>query len=120
MSNSPATSNPSAGQGAERPAFQLSVYDSKYDGRKTATGTVYRHWKGLTCASNNPKHKGKVLRITWKGKTLDLKVTDTGGDKRLGYSRIDISGKAMLFFVPSWNRKDKGAPLLKNAEVTVL
>jgi len=100
--------------------MELSVYHSKYDGRVTKYSRTYSHWNGTTCASNNPAHKMKVLRVTYKGKSIDLLCIDTGGDKRLGYTRLDISGKAMKFFAPKWNGKDKGAPLLKGATVQVV
>ena len=100
--------------------MELSVYHSKYDGGVTKYGRTYSHWHGTTCASNNPAHKMKVLRVTYKGKSLDVLCIDTGGDKRLGYTRLDISGKAMKFFAPKWNGKDKGAPLLKEAKVVKL
>lgn len=100
--------------------MELSVYASKYDGRVTRYGRTYDHWHGLTCASNNPAHKNRTLKVTYKGKSLTLMVTDTGGDKRLGYTRLDISGKAMKYFSPKWNGKDRGAPLLKGATVEVV
>jgi len=100
--------------------MELSVYASRYDGRVTKYSRTYSHWNGTTCASNNPAHKMKVLRVTYKGKSIDLLCIDTGGDKRLGYTRLDISGKAMKFFAPKWNGKDKGAPLLKGATVQVV
>lgn len=100
--------------------LELSVYHSKYDGRITRWGRTYNHWGDMTCASNNPAHKNKVLRVTYGKLTATLFCNDTGGDKRLGYSRLDISGKAMKFFAPKWNGKDKGAPLLKGASVEVV
>lgn len=105
---------------AQKLTLDLSVYDSKYDGRITRWGRTYNHWGDMTCASNNPAHKNKVLRVTYGKKSATLFCNDTGGDKRLGYTRLDISGKAMKFFAPKWNGKDKGAPLLKGATAQVV
>lgn len=99
--------------------MELSVYHSKYHGRGTKYGRRYDHYKGFTCASNNPEHKLKILRVTWNGKRLNALCTDTGGDKRLGYTRLDLSGGAMRFFAPKWNGKNEGAPLLRGAKVEV-
>lgn len=99
---------------------ELSVYSTKYHNHKTRWGYRYDHYKGYTCASNNPAHKLKTIRFTWKGKTLDVFCNDTGGDKQLGYSRMDLSGAAMKFFVPKWNGSEKTAPLLKGATMEVL
>ena len=60
---------------------RATFYHDKYDGRKTASGSVFRQ-SAMTCASN--VHKlGSMLRVTNKenGKSVIVKVTDTGGFK---------------------------------------
>ena len=55
-----------------------------WDGRKTASGEVFRTY-GLTTASNSHK-MGTMLRVTnvVNGKSVVVKVTDTGGFAKYG------------------------------------
>lgn len=98
---------------------ELSVYHSMYDGRMTACGQRYDHWGKPTAAANDLKC-GTRLKVTWGDKSLIVTVNDTGSDPKLGGKRIDLSGYAMKHFRPSWNGKNKNAPLLKGATVEVM
>lgn len=57
---------------------KASFYHDKYNGRKTADGSVF-YQTALTCASNVYK-LGSLLRVTntENGKSVTVKVTDTG------------------------------------------
>lgn len=71
---------------------KASYYNNKYDGRKTASGEIFKQ-DSLTCASN--KHPlGTVIKVTntKNGRSVDVKVNDRLSKK---YSeRIDLSKKA--------------------------
>jgi hypothetical protein len=69
---------------AQKLTLELSVYHSKYDGRITRWGRTYNHFGDMTCASNNPKHKNKVLRVTYGKLSATLFCNAPGGHKRLG------------------------------------
>ena len=58
-----------------------TFYHDKYDGRVAADRSIFRQ-SALTCASNVHK-MGSILRVTNKenGKSVIVKVTDTGGFK---------------------------------------
>ena len=73
-----------------------SFYNDKYEGRKTANGTIFRQ-SGLTCASNVYK-MGTKLRVTNKesGKSVIVTVND-----RMGASRIVDLSKAAFSQIAS-------------------
>ena len=58
-----------------------SFYHDKYDGRRAANGSIFRQSEA-TCASNVYR-LGSKLKVTNKenGKSVVVKVTDTGGFK---------------------------------------
>lgn len=60
---------------------KASFYHDKYNGRKTADGSVF-YQTAPTCASNVYK-LGSLLRVTntENGKSVTVKVTDTGAFK---------------------------------------
>lgn len=95
----------------------FSVYATRYHGRNAADGKPYNHY-GRTVASN--RHKlGTVLMLEWKGRRVMVKVTDRM-DKRLGKSRIDLSGQAFKDLMPKYDLTDKTATLLKDGKFAVV
>lgn len=78
-----------------------SFYHDKYDGRKAANGSIFRQSEA-TCASNIYK-LGSKLRVTNKenGKSVIVKVTDTGGFKM---PRIVDLSKSAFSSIASLNR----------------
>ncbi|MFA7347327.1 MAG: septal ring lytic transglycosylase RlpA family protein [Desulfurivibrionaceae bacterium] len=80
--------------------FDLTVYSKRlFQGRPTFTGERYDHAKLSAASRDHPM--GSVLRITFKGRTLDLRVNDKINPRYKG-RRIDLSGAA-------WTRLSKGA-----------
>lgn len=67
-----------------------SWYGGYHNGRKTASGEVYREHL-MTCASNSHKF-GTKLRVTnpKTGKSVIVKVNDTGGFSKYG-RLLDLS-----------------------------
>lgn len=88
----------------------FSVYATRYHGRIAANGKPYNH-NALTCASN--RHKlGTKLELEWGGNRVTVTVTDRM-DKRLGKSRIDLSGAAYKTLDPRmYDMTDATAGLL--------
>lgn len=95
----------------------FSVYATRYHGRTAANGKPYNH-RDRTVASN--RHKlGTTLVLEWKGRKTTVVVTDRM-DRRLGKSRIDLSGQAFKDLHPSYDMTDKTATLLKDGKFTVV
>lgn len=71
-------------------AATASFYGSKFHGKKTASGEVFDMNK-MTTASNSHK-MGTKLKVTNKanGKSVIVKVNDTGGFKKYGRT-LDLS-----------------------------
>lgn len=71
-------------------ACTASWYGGQFHGRKTASGAVFNQ-HGLTAASNSHK-MGTNLRVTnvVNGKSVKVKVTDTGGFGKYGRC-LDLS-----------------------------
>lgn len=67
-----------------------SYYGGKFHGRTTASGEVFNKW-AMTTASNSHK-MGTKLEVTNKanGKSVIVKVNDTGGFKKYGRT-LDLS-----------------------------
>ena len=72
-----------------------SWYGKPFHGRKTASGEVF-NMNAMTCASNTHKMGTKLL-VTNKenGKSVVVKVNDTGGFKKYGRT-LDLSKGAFL------------------------
>lgn len=88
----------------------FSVYATRYHGRAAADGKPYNH-NALTCASN--RHPlGAILELEWQGRTVRVTVTDRM-DKRLGRSRLDLSGAAYKMLQPAYDLTDRTAGLLR-------
>lgn len=71
-------------------AATASWYGGKFHGRTTASGEVFNKW-AMTTASNSHK-MGTKLKVTNKanGKSVIVKVNDTGGFKKYGRT-LDLS-----------------------------
>lgn len=71
-------------------AATASWYGGKFHGRLTASGEKYDKW-AMTAASNSHK-MGTKLEVTNKanGKSVIVKVNDTGGFKKYGRT-LDLS-----------------------------
>lgn len=67
-----------------------SYYGGKFHGRTTASGETFNKW-AMTTASNSHK-MGTKLEVTNKanGKSVIVKVNDTGGFKKYGRT-LDLS-----------------------------
>ena len=89
--------NPSAWRPVE-----ITVYDARYDGHGTASGTVYRHKTCRTAATtsrgayNRPQAPfGSVWEVRYKGRTVRVTITDTGSRRPRGAAIwLDLSGRA--------------------------
>lgn len=80
--------------------FDLTVYSRKlFQGETTFSGERYDHGKLSAASHDHPM--GSILRITFKGRSLDLRVNDKINRRYKG-ERIDLSGAA-------WTRLSKGA-----------
>lgn len=88
----------------------ISVYATRYHGRKAANGSRYHHER-LTCASNNHPF-GTRLELRYKGRTVVVTVTDRM-DRKLGRTRIDLSGAAFRALHPGYKMTDKTGTLLR-------
>ena len=88
----------------------LSVYAVRYHGRTAANGSRYDHER-LTCASNRHPF-GTKLELRYKGRTITVTVTDRM-DRRLGVTRIDLSGAAFKALNPAYDMTDRTGTLLK-------
>ena len=71
-------------------AATASYYGGKFHGRTTASGELF-NMNAMTCASNTHKMGTKLL-VTNKenGKSVVVKVNDTGGFKKYGRT-LDLS-----------------------------
>lgn len=64
----------------------MTYYADRFEGRKTASGEVYRHSE-MTAASRKLPF-GTWVSVSWQGKTVVVKINDRGGPKDNG---IDLS-----------------------------
>lgn len=85
-----------AGCGAGRTAFtqtgQASYYADKFNGRKTASGSIYRASKRT--AAHNTLPFGTVVRVTNQRNHRSVKVTVTDRGPHAKGRIIDLSRKA--------------------------
>jgi hypothetical protein len=88
----------------------FSVYATRYHGRTAADGSRYHHER-FTCASNNHP-KGTMLECRYKGRVVRVRVTDRM-DRRLGVTRIDLSGAAFRALNPRYDMTDTTGTLLR-------
>ena len=73
----------------------VSWYGNQFHGRKTASGETFNQW-GLTTASNSHKLGTKLLVINpSNGKSVTVRVTDTGGFSKYGRT-LDLSKGAFM------------------------
>ena len=67
---------------ANADVLKTSFYHQGFIGKRTASGEVFRPDKA-TAASN--KHKfGTILRLSYKGESVNVCINDTGGFKKYG------------------------------------
>ncbi len=66
-----------------------SYYCCEHHGRKTASGSTFNQ-NALTAAMASRKHLGERYRVTYKGKSVVVDITDTGGFAKYG-RLIDLS-----------------------------
>lgn len=92
-----------------------TVYDQDLDGRKTASGQVYRHW-GVSAASNDWK-LGTKATVSFQGRSVTVTINDRMARRFTG-KRIDLSGGAMRVLQPGY-RGDK-TPLKMEVSVEIL
>jgi rare lipoprotein A len=77
----------------------VSYYGRGFHGKKTASGEVFNQ-NAMTAASNSHK-MGTKLKVTnvATGKSVIVKINDTGGFSRLG-RRLDLSQGAFAKIAP--------------------
>jgi rare lipoprotein A len=91
----------------------VSWYGADYDGRRTASGSIFDHRK-LTCASWDYKF-GTKLKLTHGPRFVVVEVTDRGPAKRLLKTRqLDLSREAFSRLA------DPDAGILKNVKIEVM
>lgn len=71
-----------------------SYYADSFNNKKTATGTIFSNAK-LTAASLRYKLNSKV-RVTYKNKSIIVKITDLGGNGCLDLSQAAFKSLAPL------------------------
>jgi rare lipoprotein A len=71
---------------------QASYYADKFEGRKTASGTIY--WAGKRTAAHNTLPFGTVVRVTNPRNHRSIKVTVTDRGPHAKGRIIDLSKKA--------------------------
>lgn len=81
-------------------AVEVSVYSSKYHGRRTASSARYDHRRGLTAATSRHGRRpalpfGSTWEVEYKGRRVVVTITDTGSYKpRRARYWLDLSGEA--------------------------
>lgn len=76
-----------------------SWYGNEHHGRKTASGSTFNQW-AMTAAMPSRKHLGERYRVTYQGKSVVVKITDTGSFAK--YNRIiDLSRGAFAQLAPT-------------------
>lgn len=66
-----------------------SWYGHEHHGRRTASGAVFDQW-ALTAAMPDRAEMGRSYRVTYRGRSVVVRITDLGPHKRLGRI-IDLS-----------------------------
>lgn len=79
---------PSRGAECDK-AGKASFYCCEHHGRRTASGAIFDQW-AMTAAMPSPRHLGERWRVTYKGKSVVVKITDVGPAKHLNRV-IDLS-----------------------------
>ncbi len=74
---------------AEQVCGVASWYGNEHHGRRTASGAIFNQW-AMTAAMPSRSHLGERWRVTYKGKSVTVKITDVGPAKRL-HRVIDLS-----------------------------
>lgn len=91
---------------------EVSTYARRFDGRRTASGEIYRHDKDMTAAtvraenSLKPRVKfGTHVEIrSQHGRTIVVKINDTGSYRPSGVKQwFDLSGLAWKSLYPETN-----------------
>lgn len=77
------------GMAAEHRCGTASWYGFEHHGRRTASGEVFDQW-GMTAAAPSRKYLGERWRVTYRGKSVVVRITDTGGFAKYGRI-IDLS-----------------------------
>lgn len=73
---------------AEPKSATASWYGSQFHGRKTASGEVF-NMHAMTTAHNSLPF-GTVVKVSYKGKSANVRVNDTGGFAKYG-RQFDLS-----------------------------
>jgi hypothetical protein len=79
---------------------EISVYSSRYDGRRTASGEAYRHNTGHTAATTISHGrwalpKGSTWEVEYRGRRIIVRVNDVGSTRpHLARHWLDLSGRA--------------------------
>jgi rare lipoprotein A len=76
-------------RGAEKICGVASWYGGLHHGRKTASGETFNQW-AMTAAMPSLARMGETWRVTFKRKSVDVKITDFGPHKSLNRV-IDLS-----------------------------
>lgn len=67
----------------------VSWYGEDHHGKRTASGAVFNQW-AMTAAMPSRSQLGRVYRVTSGGKSVTVKITDTGGFAKYGRG-MDLS-----------------------------
>lgn len=70
-------------------AGKASWYGDEHHGRKTASGAIFDQW-AMTAAMPNRTEMGRWYRVTYRDRSVVVKITDLGPHKRLKRA-IDLS-----------------------------
>lgn len=68
---------------------EASWYGPAHHGRTTASGERFDQW-AMTAARPSRRDLGKVYRVTYRGRSVRVRINDTGGFARYGRI-IDLS-----------------------------
>lgn len=68
---------------------KASYYGPGFHGKRTASGEVFDQ-RALTAAMPSRKHLGERYRVTYKGRSVIVRITDTGDFAKYGRI-IDLS-----------------------------
>lgn len=78
---------------------KVSWYGGHHEGRKTASGEVFRS-AGLTAAMMGRQHFGEKWRVTYGGRSVVVRVNDTGDFAKYGRG-MDLSKAAFAKLAPT-------------------
>lgn len=101
-------------------SYDASVYSAHLKGSRQATSRFGRYDpKALTCATGTQFPIGTHLKISWKGKSVIVTVTDRIA-RRFYKKRIDLSGAAFKALYSKYNYTDRTGTILKNIKVETI